>query len=96
MILWVHPSNQLTPKAHRFIDAYGLRDRIIFAQDPESAAVDTLRVRLESPEPMEEGVPHPTTFLLDREGIVRFVDVRENYHIWLDPAVLIEALAALE
>jgi len=32
--------------------------------------------------------------VLDREGIVRFVDVREDYHFWLDPQLPIDALTA--
>jgi len=47
------------------------------------------------PDMMEEGVPHPTTVLVDREGVVRFIDVREDYHYWLDPGVLVAALDSL-
>jgi hypothetical protein len=52
-----------------------------------------LRIRLENPEEIEAGVPHPTTYLLDREGVVRFVDVRRDYQMWLDPTLVREALA---
>ena len=48
------------------------------------------------PEVIEEGVPVPTTVLLDREGIVRFIDVREDYHVWLDPSVVLAALDEIE
>jgi len=88
----VHPSNQVNDKARRFIDSYGLQDRVIFAQDPGSAAIERLGVLLPNPEPIEAGVPYPTTFLLDQDGIVRFIDVRENYHLWLDPTLLVDAL----
>jgi hypothetical protein len=37
-------------------------------------------------------VPHPATDVLDREGVVRLFDVREDYHVWLDPEPVIEAL----
>ena len=37
-------------------------------------------------------MPHPTTYVLDREGRVRLVDVREDPHIWLDPEPIIAAL----
>jgi hypothetical protein len=77
----------------RFIDELGLRQRIRFAVDPNSAAIDALGLRKQDPEPIEAGVPHPTTYLLDREGVIRFVDVRRDFHIWLDPQLVAETLA---
>jgi len=94
-IVWVMAKRQLNARSLRFVDDYGLRDRIHFWVDPESRAIDRLGLRRPNPEPIEEGVPHPTTLLLDRDGIVRFADVREDFHIWLDPAVVKEALAQL-
>ncbi len=92
-ILWVMADNQVNEKTLRFIDGLGLREHIHFAVDPESRAIDSLRIRLENSEEIEAGVPHPTTYLLDREGVVRFVDVRRDYHMWLDPTLVREALA---
>lgn len=92
-ILWVMADNQVNEKTLRFIDGLGLREHIHFAVDPESRAIDSLRIRLENPEEIEAGVPHPTTYLLDREGVVRFVDVRRDYQMWLDPTLVREALA---
>jgi hypothetical protein len=86
---------QINAKTLRFIDGLGLREHVVFAVDPDSRSIDRLKVRLESPEAIEEGVPHPTTLLLDREGIVRFVDVREDFHIWLDPSLVAETLALM-
>lgn len=94
-IVWVMADNQINDKTLRFIEGLGLRERVEFAVDPGSAAIDTLGIRKEDAEPIEAGVPHPTTYLLDRDGIVRFVDVRRDFHIWLDPQILHDALAAL-
>ena len=94
-IAWVMAKGQVNARSLRFVDDYGLRGRIHFWVDPESRAIDQLGIRRPSPEPIEEGVPHPTTLLLDRDGIVRFADVREDFHIWLDPEVVSEALAQL-
>ena len=91
-IVWVMAKRQVSARSLRFVDDYGLRSRIRFWADPDSRVIDRLGIRRENPEPIEVGVPHPTTLLLDRDGIVRFVDVRENFRIWLDPAVLREAL----
>ena len=95
VLLYVLVDSQVNDKTVRFIDGLGLRDRVRFLVDDGGAAIDTLGVRLENPEPMEEGVPLPTTYLLDRNGRVRFVDVRRDYHIWLDASVLLDALAAI-
>jgi peroxiredoxin len=86
---------QLNARSLRFVDDYGLRSRIHFWVDPESRVIDALGLRRPNPEPIEEGVPHPTTLLLDRDGIVRFADVREDFRIWLDPDTVREALAQL-
>lgn len=40
-------------------------------------------------------VPHPTALVIDREGIVRFVRVDEDYKVRPDPSELIEAVKAL-
>jgi len=95
VIVYVVAQAQLNDKALRWMDGLGLRQRVRFALDPDSAAIEALGVLKRDPEPMEEGVPHPTTYLLDREGRVRFVDVREDFHIWIDPAVLVTALAEI-
>ncbi len=94
-VLYVLPSSQMNAKSLRFIDELGLRERVRFLVDPGSAAIDRLGLRLENAEPIEQGVPHPATYLLDRAGVVRFADVRRDYHIWLDAALIVEALDRL-
>ena len=73
----------------------GVRDRVRYLSDDASAVIDQLGLRTNNAEAIEEGMPHPTTFLLDREGVVRFVDAREDFHIWLDPELLRSVLASL-
>ena len=57
--------------------------------------IDELGLRREDPEPMEQGVPHPATYVIDREGVIRFADVRTDFHIWVDSEFAREAIAAL-
>jgi peroxiredoxin len=92
VVLYVLPENQVNPKTHAFIHDAGLRERVRFLVDRQSAAIDQLGLRRPNPEPIEAGVPEPATYVLDRAGVVRFADVRSDYHIWLDPATLIAAL----
>ena len=95
IVLYVLPHNQVNAKTHLFVDGNRLRDRVIFLQDPESRTIDRLGLRKDRAEPMELGVPHPTTYVIDRAGIVRLADVREDYHIWLDPEPVIDVLRAI-
>jgi peroxiredoxin len=85
--------SQINPRTRAFIDEYGLRDRVLFASDEDSQLIKRFAILKEDPEPMEEGVPHPTTYLIDREGVVRFRDVRTDFHIWLAPETITAALA---
>lgn len=95
VVLYVVAANQWNPKSARWLDAHGLRQRVRFALDRDGV-IDTLGLRRPNPEPVEEGVPHPATYVLDRDGVVRFVDVRTDFHFWLDPALPLKALAAIE
>lgn len=95
VILYVMADNQINRKTLWFIDGNGLREDVVFLQDPGSAAIDRLGLRRPNPEPIEQGVPHPSTFVLDREGIVRMLDQRVDFHIWLDPGPILDALAAI-
>ena len=94
-IVWVMADNQVNDKTLRFIDGMGLRERIVFAVDPASRAIDRLGLRRENAEAMEAGVPHPSTYVLDRAGIVRFADFRRDYHFWLDPERIVTAVQGL-
>ena len=94
-ILYVLADNQINEKTRRFVDETGLRAKVRFLADPGGGAIEQLGIRKADPEPMEDGVPHPATYVLDRRGQVRFIDVREDFHIWLDPQLTVDALAAI-
>ena len=95
VLLYVMADRQINGKTLRFVDGNLLRERVRFLRDPESRVIDRLRIRRPDPEPIEEGVPHPSTYVLDREGRIRLVDIREDFHIWIDPAPLLEALESI-
>ena len=94
VIVYVMADNQVNAKTLRFLNETGLRKRVRFAVDPGSRAIDRLGLRKEEAEDMEAGVPHPATYLIGQDGTIAMVDVRRDYHIWLDPGVVLEALAA--
>ena len=95
VVVYVLPADQVNAKTLRFLDETGVRRRLVVAVDPGSRAIDRLGIRLPDPEPIEQGVPLPTTLLLDRLGRVQLVDVRSDYHVWIAPETLQEALAAV-
>ena len=94
-ILYVLPDNQVNEKTLFFVDGNRLRSRVRFLRDPASGAIDRLGLRKQDAEPIEAGVPHPTTLLLDRGGVVRLVDIRTDFQLWLDSRLLVDALAAI-
>lgn len=95
-IVWVMSDAQINDRSRIFIDELGLAERILFLSDPKSQLIRDLGILKENPESIEIGVPHPTTLILDKDGIVQFVDIRENYHFWLDPAAMTDVLVRLE
>jgi peroxiredoxin len=95
-IIWVMSAAQINARSRIFINELGLADQILFLSDPKSQLIRDLGILKEDPESIEIGVPHPTTLVLDEAGVVQFVDVRENYHFWLDPAAMTDVLARLE
>ena len=94
VVLYVMAGSQINDKTRIFIDDLALDDRVRFLVDEGGSVIRSYGLLLESPEPIEDGVPHPATYLLDREGLVRMVDVRRDFHQWLDSGFVMEALAA--
>ena len=91
-VVWVMADNQINEKSRTFIDEYGLRDRIFFASDSNSALFSRFGVEIQEPDETEQGLPYPTTLLVDREGIIRFADVREDFQNWLAPETILAEL----
>ncbi len=86
--------NQVNAKAVKFIRDHRLP--LVFLVDADHRVIDRFGVNNdEFHEKIEEGVPHPTTYVLDREGIVRLRDTRKDFQIWLSASVLRDSLALL-
>lgn len=96
VVLYVMAGNQVNDKTRFFIDDLALRDRVRFLVDTDGAVIRSYGLLLDASESIAQGVPHPATYLLDRDGLVRMVDVRRDYHHWLDSGLVVDALAAIE
>lgn len=46
--------------------------------------------------PEHKGIPHPATIIVDREGVVRFVNVWVNYRERTPPQTILEELKKIQ
>ena len=93
-VLYVMTANQVNQKAVKFIRDHRLA--FVFLVDADHRVIDQLGIyNNEFHEAIEQGVPHPTTYLLDRDGTIRFKDTRKDFQIWLSASVLRETLNRL-
>ena len=93
-VLYVMSGNQVDPKAVKFIRDHGLP--FTFLVDADHRVIDQFGVyNNEFHEAIEQGVAHPATYLLDRDGVIRFKDTRKDFQIWLSASVLRDTLSRL-
>ncbi len=93
-VVYVMAENQVNGKARQFIRDHHLP--FTFLVDRDHTLIDRLGLyNDEFHEAIEEGVPHPTTYLLDRDGVVRLRDTRKDFQVWLSASVLRDAVARL-
>lgn len=64
-----------------------------FLSDPGHRVID--RYGLLNPDD-PRGIPHPTTFVIDREGVVRWKFIEINYKVRPTNAMILEALSRLD
>lgn len=43
-----------------------------------------------------QGIPHPATIIIDKEGTIRFVNVWVNYRERTSPETILEALSRIQ
>lgn len=66
---------------------------LVLLADPDHAVIDRYGLRnMES----SRGIPHPTTFVIDREGVVQWRFVETDYKVRASNEDILEALARLE
>jgi peroxiredoxin len=80
-------------QSHRF--AEGLRLSYRFVADPDLAVTRRYGLIHRRGGPGGVDVPRPATVVLDREGIVRWVSLSDNYQVRPDPRDVVRAVRAL-
>ncbi|MBN2584677.1 MAG: peroxiredoxin family protein [Planctomycetes bacterium] len=73
----------------RLADELGLG--FVLLSDPDSSAIDAYGVRNRLLG-VKSGIPHPSVFIIDGQGIVRFREVRHNYRRRTTPHRMLRAL----
>lgn len=63
-----------------------------FLLDPDAVIIKEYGVYNEE---SERVIPHPTALVIDKQGVVRFVRIDENYRVRPTIAELLEALGGL-
>jgi peroxiredoxin len=88
----VDPRADLQKMADRISQEDGRRPEFIFLSDPGHRVIDRYGLlNLDDP----RGIPHPTTYVLDRQGVVRWKFTEVNYKIRPSNAMILEALEAI-
>ncbi len=64
--------------------------------DPESKTIDAYHIRNEAAKGKSEGVPHPGTFVVDQEGVIRAKLFLEGFRERHTTEALIDAAKAVK
>lgn len=65
----------------------------LFLSDPGSQVIGRYGLRNADD---DRGIPHPTTFVLDRDGVVRWKFVETDYRVRPTNEMILEALARID
>ena len=73
------------------ISADGVKPTFTFVSDPGHAVIDRYGLL----NPNGKGLPHPTTYVIDKKGIVRWKFTEVNYKIRPTTQMILDALNAV-
>jgi len=85
-------SRELLQRMVDRVSADGVKPTFTFLSDPGHKVID--RYGLFNPDD-PRGLPHPTTFVIDRRGVVRWKFIEINYKIRPTNAMILAALRNL-
>lgn len=82
-----------TQKAIDRIAADGTKPDFTFLSDPDHAVI--ARYGILNPAGTRRGIPHPATYVIDKQGVVRWRDIQTDYKIRPTNAAVLTAVQAL-
>jgi peroxiredoxin len=91
LALSIDPRDLLQKMADK-IAADGVRPDFTFLSDPGHRVIDRYGLL----NPNGQGWPHPTTYVIDQKGVVRWKDTEVNYKVRPTNQMILAALAKLE
>ena len=82
----------------KVLKSFSDRMKIVFPllSDPGSRTIEAYHIRNEAARGKAEGVPHPGTFLVDREGVIRAKLFLEGYRDRHTAEALVQAAKTVE
>lgn len=83
---------ELLQKMADKISADGMKPAFTFVSDPGHRVIDRYGLL----NPNGRGWPHPTTYVIDRQGVVRWKFTEVNYKIRPTNQMILDALAIVE
>ena len=93
MAVSVDPADKIEQMRRRVAREHGDAPDYTFLSDPGHRVID--RYGLLNPDD-RRGIPHPTTFVLDTAGVVRWKFVETNYQVRPTNEMILNALADLD
>lgn len=86
------PADDLSTRAAEFIKGKKLPDHFVFLTDPAYKFTDAWGLRWDAP----RETAHPSTFVIDRHGIIRLAKISKTHGDRANPADILKALSTAE
>ena len=92
-VLYIMSGGQVDAKARKFLADHRLAP-FVFLVDDDHRVIDQFGIFNDHPDHViEKGVPHPTTYVIDRSGVIRLKDTRKDFRNWLKSSMIRDTLA---
>lgn len=75
LLVYPGPAKQLTDHAKEFVNGKNLPEHFAFVTDPDYTMVNAWQLRWDAP----KETAYPSTFVIDRRGVIRFVTVSKSH-----------------
>lgn len=90
VMVYPGPAENLEQRAKEFLKGKSLPDNFVYVTDPDYKFTEAYGLRWNAP----RETAYPSTFVIDRQGTVRFAKVSKTHGDRSKPAEIIEALSA--